>query len=421
MPARDILLHHVHQQLHPDQTRWGILVQGLPQTSKYDKLLSVLGRREDYVRLGKAYHGPAKTLWGPAIPIKTTLFYEEIHDGPVVKKRTTGEAIFIFEEECDVTLLAIHANGKRLDKSHTLSAATIKVCRVCLIDTFVPCSPGGHNPDAVCVSPLNEDYCCDCFDARFDVRCCVCLNHVDKADTHGLGKYTYCTECCDGEMVAQEKWRQSIPVYDTISSYDIKDHLYLSHEAIEREKEIHGGSAPLPDESMRPFQITPFICDLIDPTSQYYWPYGQSGYDYMVSQEEMRFNNPTSETPVSGWQDIYVTEEMIHDSVNKMNALKAKYQFCSLREPGSIPTKLTKDDMCYRLIPTIHGFTCDSPMCQAINHLNDYGEASQSDAYNAFILTGIPIYTSRTGNLHEDDVSKWSYGREYCLSCMMPK
>jgi hypothetical protein len=387
-----------------DKLRMGLLVGGLPQTGKYDKLLSVLGRREE-VRLGKMYPGAGKKLWGDAEPIKTSLFSVEV-DGV---KKTTGEALFIFEEECNLGVLLRRVNGRHLDKSHILNAEVIRVCRTCLRDTYEPLTLRAGEPCSSCVSVLDPNYCDECL----QVKCCSCLKKIDGGEKRGFGELVSCKGCWES-MELQEKWRQSIPVYDIQSSYDINCHLFLCPEAIEREKEIMGGSAPLPEEGLRPFMISVVVSDLIDPSSQYYWPYGMSGYDYLVSQEELKFNNPVSETPDCDWMDIEVTDEMLHDSWGKMEALKSKYGFTSLNEPGSVPTTLTKDYKEYRLIPSIHGFTCDSASCQAINHHCDDG-----GAYNALILPNLPIYTSRSGDISSDDVPNWGYGREYCLACMV--
>jgi hypothetical protein len=392
-------------------SRRGVLVRGLPQTHKYDKLLSVLGSDKDIVRLGKICPGVQKQLWGTDIPIKTTLYSFCDEEG---KKKTTGEALFIFEtssrfapqnRNCDETALAQRVSGIRLDKSHTLQGEVIRVCDKCLIDTHYYKS----SRDGCKAAQCDPSFCEQC------LACSLCKKPPAISSTYrNDGEYITCQECMES-MTAQEKWRDSMPVHDTQSSYDIKDHLYLSEEAIEREKEILGGIAPLPDESMRPFYITSYLSNLIDPTSKYYWPYGQSGYDYLVSQEEMRFNNPVSETPGGEWRSVEVNDEIIREAWTKMENLKAKYKFNSLRDPGSIPSVIMSSCHCfsYRLIPKIHGFTCDSPLCQAINHHYDDG-----GAYNALVLTGIPIYTSRLGDLMNDDVSKLSYGKEYCLSCI---
>ena len=394
-------------------SRRGVLVRGLPQTHKYDKLLSVLGSDKDIVRLGKTCPGVQKQLWGTDIPIKTTLYSFCDEEG---KKKTTGEALFIFETSsrfapqnlnCDETSLAQRVSGIRLDKSHTLQGEVIRVCEKCLIDTRScwPC----HRFTSQC-------------DPNFCEQCLVCSLCKKPPSISSIfiddGFYITCQECMES-MTAQEKWRESMPVYDTQSSYDIKDHLYLCEEAIEREKKILGGKAPLPDEYMRPLpHAVGCLSALIDPTSKYYWPYGQSGYDYLVSQEEMRFNNPVSETPGGEWCSVEVDDKVVRDAWTKMETLKAKYKFNSLSDPGSIPSVIMSSCHCfsYRLIPKIHGFTCDSPLCQAINHYYDDG-----GAYNALVLTGIPMYTSRLGDLMNDDVSKLSYGKEYCLSCISGK
>jgi hypothetical protein len=143
-----------------------------------------------------------------------------------------------------------------------------------------------------------------------------------------------------------------------------------------------------------------------------------SGKDYVKFQDERRFNNPMSETPDDSWMDIEVTSEVIGDYWERMGSLYTKFNFKSLSDivVQSLPTTLSKEGKSYRLIPDTHGFTCDDPTCQAIfQHQNDL----DGGAYGALIATGIPIYTSRIGDLNGDSVSDLGYGKEYCLACIM--
>jgi hypothetical protein len=141
-----------------------------------------------------------------------------------------------------------------------------------------------------------------------------------------------------------------------------------------------------------------------------------SGRDYVRLQDVRAFNNPMSETPDSSWVDIEVTDEIIQDYWTRMKSLQDKFNFKSLKDPGSLPTTLSKGGKSYRLVPDTHGFTCDDPICQAINHQQDDLDGG---GYAALILTGLPIYTSREGDLTCESVSELGYGCEYCLACIV--
>jgi len=228
-----------------------------------------------------------------------------------------------------------------------------------------------------------------------------------------FSKYVSCQPCREN-IEKQEKWRNSIPVLNTESSF--KEPKYLCEEAIKREQELHGDKPPVSEDWVTPFMISYCTDSLVDPTSGNYWPYGMSGKDYVSLQDLRRFNNPMSETPDNSWMDIEVTAEIITDYWKKMSSLQNKYDFISLKEPGTLPTTLSKEDKSYRLVPDTHGFTCDDPTCQAISQQqNDL----DGGGYAALILTGLPIYTSRTGVLTSESVSDLGYGKEYCLACIM--
>jgi len=203
-------------------------------------------------------------------------------------------------------------------------------------------------------------------------------------------------------------------VYDTETSYN--EPKYLCSEAIKREKDLLGGKAAVSENWVCPFMISYSIDSLVDPTSGNYWPYGMSGRDYVKLQDLRRFDNPMSETPDDSWMDVVITDEVIHNYWKQMESLYTKYDFKSLSDSGSLPTIVSKEDKSYRLIPDTHGFTCDDPTCQAMFHKHNTFDGG---AYAALIATGIPIYTSRKGDLTSDFVSELGYGEEYCLACIV--
>ena len=370
--------------------RFGVLMRGLPKTKKYDKLLCHLSKE------------PCSTkIWGQTKPIKTELLYEE--DGV---KKTTGQAIYLFNECEDEEWFARFADGIRLDKSHTLRTSVIRVCKMC----HIPVDVHGYEGDLGTASRVDPDSCSICVPDQF---CCCCFKPLDKSIRNIYSKYVSC-QSCRKNIVKQEKWRNSIPIHDTESSF--KETKYLCEEAILREKELLGGKAPVSEDWVTPFMISYNTDSLVDPTSDKYWPYGMSGKDYVMLQDERRFDNPMSETPDDSWMDIKVTDEIFLDYWERMESIQLEYDFKSLSEIGSLPITLSKDDKSYRLIPDTHGFTCDDPTCQAIfQHHNDL----DGGGYGALIATGIPIYTSRTGDLTGDSVSDLGYGKEYCLACIM--
>jgi len=367
-------------------------MRGLPRTKKYDKLLCHLSS------------GLCSTkIWGRTKPIKTELLYDEDDE----TKRTTGEAIFLFDDDKDEELIAMCSNGIRLDKSHTLETFVIRVCKTCHCDTYGQTDDGGSLETA---SKVDPDSCNSCVPDKF---CCCCMGPVDEEIGDIYSKYVSC-QSCRKNLEKQETWRLSVPVRDTESSFN--EPTYLCPEAIQREKDLGGGKAPVSEDWVTPFMVSYYTDSLIDPRSSNYWPYGMSGKDYVAMQDERRFNNPMNETPDDLWMDIEVTDQIIQDYWKQMMSLQSTYNFKSLTDIGSLPTTMSKEDKSYRLVPDIHGFTCDDPTCQAIfHHHNDV----DGGAYGALIATGIPIYTSRNGDLTSDSVSDIGYGKEYCLVCMM--
>jgi hypothetical protein len=373
--------------------RYAVLMRGLPVTKKYDKLLCHLSK------------DPCSTrIWGRTKPIKTELLYDDEDYGV---KRTTGEAIFLFDEDKDEKLIARFSDGIRLDKRHTLGTHVIRVCKTCHCDTYGQTDDGGALETA---SKIDPDSCRSCVPDQF---CCCCAKPLSGEFGDIYTKYVSCQSCREN-IEKQEAWRNSVPVHDTESSY--KEAQYLCSEAIQREKDLFGGKAPVSEDWVTPFMVSYCTDSLIDPKSGNYWPYGMSGKDYVKFQDERRFNNPMSETPDDSWMDIEVTDQVIQDYWKRMTSLQLTYDFKSLNDIGSLPTTMSKEDKSYRLVPDIHGFTCDDPTCQAIFHQqNDL----DGGGYAALIATGLPIYTSRSGDLKSDTVSDIGYGKEYCLACMM--
>ena len=371
--------------------RYAVLMRGLPVTKKYDKLLLYLSKC-------------SLRIWGRTEPIKTELLYEDEGDGV---KRTTGEAVFLFEEDKDEQLIADARNGIRLDKRHILGTHVIRVCKTCHTDICGQTDDGGALETA---SKVDSYSCRSCVPDQF---CCCCKGCLDEEVGDIYSKYVSCLSCRKN-MVEQEKWRSSVPIHDTESSF--KETKYLCDEAILREKDMFGGKVPVSEDWVTPFMVSYNTDSLVDPRSGNYWPYGMSGKDYVALQDLRGFNNPMSETPDDSWMDIEVTGEILLDYWNRMASIQEEYNFKSLSDIGSLPTTMTMDDKPYRLVPEIHGFTCDDPTCQAIfHHQNDL----DGGGYGALIATGLPIYTSRDGDLTSESVSDIGYGKEYCLACMM--
>ena len=377
-------------------SRYGILMGGLPITKKYDKLLRHLSK--DVFSNG---------IWGKTKPIETELLYDLDYDDVKV---TTGEAIFLFEEQYQMFSLdniIKRSNGFRLDKSHTIGTHVIRVCKTCHSDI------DGQTDDGCALktaSNVDPDFCRSCVRDQF---CCCCGETLDEEVGDIYSKYVSC-QSCRQDTEQQEKWRESIPIHDTESSF--KEVMYLCEGAISREQELLGGKAPISEDWVTPFMVSYNTDSLIDPRSGNYWPYGMSGKEYVALQDLRRFNNPMSETPDNSWMDIEVTDDVIQDYWTRMTYLQSEYYFKSLNDIGSLPTTLSREDQSYRLVPNIHGFTRDDPTCQAIfQQQNDL----DGGAYSALIATGIPVYTTRGGDLTSDSVSDLGYGKEYCLACMM--
>ena len=96
---------------------YGLLIEGLPITTKYDKLL-------DHLTYNKRF----RKLWKGCRPLRITLYYEMIDSVRV----TTGTALFTFPPTKFLGTLSCsphirRANNFLLDKSHKLKASMVIV------------------------------------------------------------------------------------------------------------------------------------------------------------------------------------------------------------------------------------------------------------------------------------------------------
>ena len=109
---------------------YGILIRGLPITTKYDRLLSVLtgtvlDGREDQPTKGRKAGTHLLKQWGYR-PTNVVLYW----DTNDTSKTTTGEALLIFSPECSLERIIEQTDGLRIDKKHTLQARLSHVSRV---------------------------------------------------------------------------------------------------------------------------------------------------------------------------------------------------------------------------------------------------------------------------------------------------
>ena len=386
------------------QMRFGLLLQGLPKTEKYDKLLKHLTMRNKPNAFGTK-------VWKGTKPSKITLFSEMI-DG---KKMTTGSALFIFHETDALGNLSCgphvrRANGFRLDKSHTLTAQRVLVCKTCMTDIsfkfdHVSSSDCSKDQSLVC-----EFSCQACAPHTF---CCCCAEVVmDKDIIFKSATYHACSDCSK-DRVNQEKWRmaEGYNILDVETNAVIYKH--LPDDLIAQEQLRMGGEPYEPMAEDSPFSYSCLIDDLLDTESLNYWPYGMSSYEYLQYRERLAFDNPTSVVPEEATY-TKVTNENLEDYWRKMTDLQEKYEFESLENIGSMPTTFMKDKQEFRLIPEIHGLICDDPMCQAI--AKDQDEAD-GGAYAALVLTSLPLFTNRTGDISESE-EEAGPGQEFCLVCI---
>ena len=377
--------------------KFGVAVVGLPVTEKFDKLRGFLTSEKTSVR-----------LWGEVWPREVILFSQKW-------KETTGVAVFLFEEGVCLDGRGDAINGSRLDKKHTIFLKEgknyVQVCSSCSC-------PLDQKPWGGCKpSGVDSNSCEKCLPSPY--ICCCCLSEFPRTEEYDEDCFEpdlYACDTCQRDRSKQEEWRNTVcaDVKDTESSYVVN--LYLSDEAIEIEKEIMGGEPRKPLEEDTPFMYSYMIEELINPKSNHYWPYGMSAHEYLEYRQKKWFDNPMEETTSGEWEDIDVTKEIIEDYWKRMTDLQEKYGFKSLKDPGDLPTILEKDGHKYTLFPDIHGATCDNVTCRAINNLQ--GDLD-GGGYAALVLTGLPLYTTRKGDLSKGNARDAGYGHEYCLACIM--
>jgi hypothetical protein len=133
----------------------------------------------------------------------------------------------------------------------------------------------------------------------------------------------------------------------------------------------------------------------------------------------MEFNNPLMETSYDDeWQGIEVTDEVLKEYFKSLDNAMEKCHFEGFEEMEHIPKKITyqKDD--FRLIEGFHGFSCDSPICQAVfQHMNTL-DTDEAFNFTQFSLGTVPIFTTRKGDLN-GNAREMGYGTERCIGCVM--
>jgi len=385
--------------------KFGIHVTGIPLTKKIDRM-------EQFMGSDKAPHRRSGNLgkWSDA---KFYLHYYQWNSG----KETTGEGVYTFNEDADLVKLSKLLDGTRIDKKNEpIRTCVAPICFNChypLDCDSTPIQLLKNNLEKA--STLCGTLCEMCLPSP--VHCCCCDTILTEND--GLSEFAktmknYACRACWANSAVQEKWRyneQNKQVNATSSSY--VEELYLSDEAIEREKQLMGGVPPKPCKDITPFLETFHIRDLIDPESRNYWPFGMNAQQYLEHKEMMRFNNPIEETPDESWRDIEVTEDILTKYSQDLQGAFKKFNYTE-EHRGSLPAEIVSNDCKYRLVEHCHGLTCDNPVCQAVfqNSLDNDG-----GAFAAQVATGIPIFTTRPGNIHGTP-REAGFGQERCIACV---
>ena len=296
--SQDRLPIHYHKS---PPMKFGIHVTGIPFTKKVDRM-------EQFMDSDKAPHRRSGNLgkWSDA---KFYLHYYQWYAG----KETTGEGVYTFNKDADLVKLSKLLDGTRIDKKNEpIRTCVVPICFNCRFpldckDTPIQLLKNNLEKASTLCGPLCEL----CLPSP--VHCCCCDTILTEND--GLSEFAkpmknYACRACWANSEVQEKWRyneQNKQVNATSSSY--VEELYLSDEAIEREKQLMGGVHPKPCKDTTPFLETFHIRNLIDPESRDYWPFGMNAQQYLEHKEIMRFNNPLEETPDETWKEIDVNEE----------------------------------------------------------------------------------------------------------------
>jgi hypothetical protein len=386
--------------------KFGIHVTGIPLTKKVDKM-------EQFMVGDKAPHRRVieSGQWTDA---NFHLHYYQWYSGI----ETTGEGVYAFNDDVtDLEKLSKLLDGSRIDKKHEqIRTTVVPICFNChfpLDCKDTPIHMLKNNLEKV--STLCGSICELCLPSP--IHCCCCDSIL--TEKNGLSEFVkstknyVCRACCSNSEI-QEMWRyneRNKLVNATSSSY--VEELYLSDEAIEREKQLMGGIPPKPCKDITPFLETFHIRDLIDPESRDYWPFGMNAQQYLEHKEMMRFNNPMEETPDESWKDIEITEDVLTKYSKDLQGAFEKFNYTE-EHRGSLPAEIVSVNSKYRLVEHCHGFTCDNPVCQAV--FQHYQE-NDGGAFGALVATGIPIFTTRPGNIHGTP-REAGFGEERCIACV---
>ena len=334
-----------------------------------------------------------------------------------------GTGSYIFKENVDTDTFSIEDNITTSytviirEKHYNIRCYKSEICKGC----HYPIRNEKNEytmPYAKDRSTTCSDYCRFC---KPDWSCCCCgeVAYTPKAGseevTERLSRFKYLAcESCMIDREKQEHWRNNgsgSTVKETESSYVERKH--LCDEAIARIQKRMGGKPPEPREDSTPFGVCIIMDDLLNPESQFYWPYGMTSLEYLKLQEQRKFDNPLTESfgymgvgaeYDEDWEDVEVTDELVEQCQSEIESALEKYPTVD-----DIPKEISFEGKTMRLIPDIiHGFTCDSARCQAI---------FQSGRLDPAFL---PMYTSREGDL-DGEPSELTYGFERCIACLTPQ
>ena len=385
----------------------GVHVSGLPETNKIDRL-------EKFMMGDKAPHrrkSESTLLRDPVFHVH----YYQWYNGNV----TTGEGVYVFNEgsgeQKDLEKFTELMNGQRVDKKHApIQTCMTPICFNCHFPLDCEDTPPRTTFNLEKASTLDSNVCEMCLPSP--ITCCCCDSILTD---EGILEYVrssrdlYACHSCREDSGIQEKWRyneENKLISASSSSY--VEELHLSDEAIEREKELMGGVPPAPQDTT-PFIETFRIQDLIDPKSRDYWPSGMNAQQYLEHKELMKFNNPIQETPDESWREVEVTEGVLSTYSQDLQSAYKKFNY-SDKDRGSLPAEIVAAECKYRLIEGYHSFTCDSPVCQAVFQ---HCEEVDGGAFGALVATGIPIFTTRPGDIHGTP-REAGFGYERCIACV---
>jgi hypothetical protein len=355
------------------------------------------------------------------MPVSFYLHTKEWFDG---KTTTTGTGAYFFKEdqEPDLHLLQESATNKMMKirgKKHYILAFEAEMCQGCYYpikgeNTSEEAGPYFGLPHCVDRSTVISEFCQMC-KPDWSCTCCGGVAHIPTPENKNITEYLihkkfiYCSDC-GSSMEKQEKWRnegKGSYVKETVSSYVEKKH--LCDDAIALIQAKMGGKPQEPSTDITPFQMYCNIDELVDPGSPHFWPFGMSSLDYLKMKAEQEFNNPRSEDEGylgvdveydDDWRDVEVTDDLVQEYSDSLEDVLSQYP-----TRDDLPSDINFEGKTMRILPAIHGFSCDSGQCQAIF------QCGRSNPVT------IPMYTSREGDL-SGDVSDLTYGFERCIVCL---